>query len=155
MVSDMTGLDVANASLLDEGTAAGEAMLLCYSTANRKKNVFFVDSNCFPQTIAVVKTRAEGFGIQVIVQDFDKFDFNAHKDNVMGVLIQYPNMHGEINEYFAFCEEAHKHGALVCCATDLMSLALLRPPGEFGADIAFGNSQRFGIPLGTLYHSRF
>jgi glycine dehydrogenase len=110
--------------------------------------VFFIDSSTFPQTIACVKTRAEGFGIQVIVGDYDKFDFAAHSGNLMGVLIQYPNVLGEVNEFFAFCEQAHKHGALVTCATDLLSLALLRPPGEFGADIAFGNSQRFGVPLG-------
>ncbi|KAJ3364898.1 hypothetical protein HDU91_002385 [Kappamyces sp. JEL0680] len=134
MVADMTGLEVANASLLDEGTAAGEAMLLCYAAANRKKNG--------------THTRAEGFGIQVVVEDFKKFDFAAYSGNVVGALIQYPNANGEVHEYKTFCEEAHKHGALVACATDLMSLALLRPPGEFGADIALGNSQRFGVPLG-------
>lgn len=110
--------------------------------------VFFVDSQTFPQTIECLRTRAEGFGIQVIVGDYGEFDFAAHSGNLMGVLIQYPNVLGEVHELFAFCEEAHKHGALVTCATDLLSLALLRPPGEFGADIAFGNSQRFGVPLG-------
>jgi glycine dehydrogenase len=95
-----------------------------------------------------VKTRAQGFGIQVVVEDFKKFDFSSHSGNVVGALIQYPNADGEVHEYKAFCDEAHKHGALVACATDLMSLALLRPPGEFGADIALGNSQRFGVPLG-------
>ncbi|KAJ3308898.1 glycine decarboxylase subunit P [Boothiomyces sp. JEL0838] len=148
MVTNLTGLDVANASLLDEGTAAGEAMLLCYATANKKKNVFFVDSNCFPQTIACVQTRAEGFGIKVVVEDFKSFDFAKHNGNVVGALVQYPNVNGEVHDYEAFCAEAHKNGALVACATDLMSLALLKPPGEFGADIALGNSQRFGVPLG-------
>ncbi|KAI8894959.1 glycine cleavage system P-protein-domain-containing protein [Globomyces pollinis-pini] len=148
MVTNLTGLDVANASLLDEGTAAGEAMLLCYSAANRKKNVFFVDSACFPQTIACLQTRAEGFGIQVVVQDFKSFDFAAYSGNVVGALIQYPNANGDINDYEAFVKKAHENGALVACATDLMALALLKPPGEFGVDIALGNSQRFGIPLG-------
>ncbi len=88
MVQDLTGLPIANASLLDEGTAAGEAMLMCFSASNRKKNKFFIDEKCHPQTIACVETRAQGFGIEVIVGDFQKLDFNAHKDQVMGVLIQ-------------------------------------------------------------------
>jgi glycine dehydrogenase len=140
MVCDLTGLDVSNASLLDEGTAAG--------AANKKKNIFFVDKNCFPQTIECVKTRAQGFGIQIIVEDFKTFDFSKHSGNVVGALIQYPDIKGEIHEYEHFVSEAHKHGALVACATDLMALALLKPPGEFGVDIALGNAQRFGVPLG-------
>ncbi|KAI9004209.1 glycine cleavage system P-protein-domain-containing protein [Gaertneriomyces semiglobifer] len=148
MVCDMTGLPVANASLLDEGTAAAEAMMMCFAAGKRKKNLFFVDQACHPQTIACVKTRAEGFGISVIVGDFERFDFAANKNNVMGVLIQYPTTDGRVIDYRAFTEKAHAHGAMVTCATDLLALALLKPPGEFGADIAFGNSQRFGVPLG-------
>ena len=148
MVQELTGLDISNASLLDEGTAAAEAMLLCYSAANRKKNVFFVDSQCFPQTIACVKTRAEGFGIQVIVGNYQKFDFASHSGNVVGALLQYPNQTGSVEDYECFVKTAHDNGALVACATDLLALTLLKPPGEFGVDIAFGNSQRFGVPLG-------
>nr|KAJ3418017.1 hypothetical protein HK105_000476 [Polyrhizophydium stewartii] len=148
MVQELTGLDIANASLLDEATAAAEAMLICYSQANRKKDVFFVDHNCLPQTIACVKTRAQGFGINVVVGDFETFDFAAHKGKVAGALIQYPSQFGEVSNYEAFVKRAHDNGALVACATDLLALALLKPPGEFGVDIALGNSQRFGVPLG-------
>jgi glycine dehydrogenase len=148
MIADLTGLDVANSSLLDEGTAAAEAMILAFANSNKRKNVFFVDSQCFPQTIACVKTRAVGFGIQVVVCDFKDFDFTKYEGNVFGVLIQYPNQTGEVHNYEEFVQEAHKNGALVACATDLMALTLLKPPGEFGADIALGNSQRFGVPLG-------
>ncbi|KAJ3174385.1 glycine decarboxylase subunit P [Geranomyces variabilis] len=148
MVCDLTGLPVANASLLDEGTAAAEAMIMCFAQGKRKKNIFFVDQACHPQTIACVKTRAEGFGIQVVVGDYEKYDFVANKGNVMGVLIQYPTTDGRVLDYETFVQKAHENGAMVTCATDLLALALLKPPGEFGVDIAFGNSQRFGVPLG-------
>ncbi|KAJ3068109.1 glycine decarboxylase subunit P [Podochytrium sp. JEL0797] len=148
MIQDFTGLDIANASLLDEGTAAGEAMLMCFSAFNRKRNVFFVDERTFPQTIGVLKTRAEGFGIEVIVGDYEKFDVETHKDSLMGVLLQYPNNEGSILDYSSFSKKVHDNGGLVTVATDLLACALIKPPGEFGADIAFGNSQRFGVPLG-------
>ncbi|KAI9101980.1 glycine cleavage system P-protein-domain-containing protein [Phlyctochytrium arcticum] len=148
MVSDFTGLPVANASLLDEGTAAAEAMIMCFAAGRRKKNIFFVDQACHPQTIACVKTRAEGFGIQVVVGDYEKYDFAANKGNVMGVQIQYPTTDGRVLDYESFVQKAKENGAMVTCATDLLALALLKPPGEFGVDIAFGNSQRFGVPLG-------
>lgn len=148
LITDMTGMDVSNASLLDEGTAAAEGMLLCYSAANRKKNVFFVDEKCFPQTIACVQTRAVGFGIKVVVGDFKTFNFESHSGNVVGALVQYPAADGQVVDYEEFVKSAHANGALVACATDLLSLALLKPPGEFGVDIALGNSQRFGVPLG-------
>jgi glycine dehydrogenase len=148
MVSDLTGLDVANASLLDEGTAAAEAMVLAYSQSNKKKNVFFVDANCFVQTIECVKTRARGFGIEIVVADFRNFDFKKYDNNVCGILVQYPNQNGEVIDYESLVHEAHEHGALVACATDLLALTLLKSPGEFGCDIALGNSQRFGVPLG-------
>ncbi|KAI8921627.1 glycine cleavage system P-protein-domain-containing protein [Entophlyctis helioformis] len=148
MVQELTGLDIANASLLDEGTAAAEAMLLCYSSANRKKNIFFVDETCFPQTISCVQTRAQGFGIQVVVGNYETFDFAAYNGNVVGALIQYPNQFGTVANYESFVKRAHDNGALVACATDLLALTMLKPPGEFGVDIALGNSQRFGVPLG-------
>jgi glycine dehydrogenase len=149
MVCDLTGLDLANASLLDEGTAAAEAMAVAFtSSKNRKKNLFFVDSATFPQTIACIKTRAVGYGVEVIVGDFKTFDFQKYSERLFGTLIQYPNLNGEVIDYQNFVDDCHKHGALVACATDLMALTLLKPPGEFGVDIAFGNSQRFGVPLG-------
>ncbi|KAJ3192800.1 glycine decarboxylase subunit P [Irineochytrium annulatum] len=145
MVEDLTGLPIANASLLDEGTAAGEAMVMCFTAFNRKKNIFFVDERTFPQTISVVKTRAEGFGIQVVVGDYQTFEMT---DKVMGVLVQYPNTEGAVLSYDPFVKKVHAAGGLVTVATDLLACTLLKPPGEWGADIAFGNSQRFGVPLG-------
>src|ERR1035441_398912 len=143
MVIDMTGLDVANASLLDEATAAAEAMTLCHSL-KQGRNVFFVSADCHPQTIDVVKTRAGALGIDVVVGDHQTFQFN---DKVCGELVQYPNTFGEILDYSGFVEQAHAAGALVAVAADLLSLTLLRPPGEFGADVALGSAQRFGVPL--------
>ncbi|KAJ3373311.1 glycine decarboxylase subunit P [Allomyces arbusculus] len=148
MVTDLTGLPVANASLLDEGTAAAEAMLMCWSAAKRAKNTFFVDANVFPQTLAVLQTRAEGFGIKVVVGDYQTFDVDAIKDDLMGALVQYPAADGSIHDLKAFTAKLHAHKAQVCCATDLLALTLLTPPGEWGADIAFGSAQRFGVPLG-------
>ncbi|KAI9022560.1 glycine dehydrogenase [Hyaloraphidium curvatum] len=148
MVSDLTGLPVSNASLLDEGTAAGEAMLVCFSHAARKKRTFFVDAACHPQTIACVQTRAEGFGIDVVVAPHASFDFAAAKGDLMGVLIQYPDTYGTVTDFEALTARAHEAGALVVCATDLLALTMLKPPGEFGVDIAVGNAQRFGVPMG-------
>jgi glycine dehydrogenase len=145
MVADLTGLEVANASLLDEGTAAAEAMNMCYGLCKSDARAFFVSEMCHPQTIEVVKTRAWAKGIEVIVGDHESFDF-AHP--VFGVLLQYPATDGAIVDYAAFIERAHANGALVTVAADLLSLTLLKAPGEFGADIAVGNTQRFGVPLG-------
>ncbi len=144
LVIDLTGLQVANASLLDEGTAAAEAMTLCHGL-KQDRNVFFVSSECHPQTIEVVKTRASALGIEVSIGDFQTFQFN---EQTFGALVQYPNTFGEIHDYTAFVEQAHAAGALVAVAADLLSLTLLRPPGEFGADVAIGSAQRFGVPLG-------
>jgi glycine dehydrogenase len=144
MVIDLTGLQVANASLLDEATAAAEAMTLSHGL-KETRNVFFVSADCHPQTIDVVKTRAAALGIEVIVEDHEPFEFS---DRVFGALVQYPNTYGQIHDYSAFVEKAHAAGALVTVAADLLSLTLLRPPGEFGADIAVGSAQRFGVPLG-------
>ncbi len=147
MVCDLTGLDVANASLLDEGTAAAEAMTLCQRAQKRSSqaDTFFVSEKCHPQTIEVVRGRAEPLGIKLVVGDHASYEFD---NNTFGALIQYPDTEGNITSYDDFCEQAHNVGALVVVATDLLALTLLRAPGEFGADIAIGNSQRFGVPLG-------
>src|SRR5467141_1935077 len=147
MVSDLTGLEIANASLLDEGTAAAEAMHLTEAvTKHEGKLTYLIDTNCHPQTIAVVRTRAAARGIDVVVADPGAFNFQQGK--VIGALIQYPATDGAIRDYRPLCETAHAAGALVTAATDLLALTLLTPPAEWGADIAVGNSQRFGVPLG-------
>ena len=145
MVMDLTGMEIANASLLDEGTAAGEAMQLAHGEAKGDANVFFVSELCHPQTIDVVKTRAWPLGIEVVVGDHETFDLSG---NVFGVLLQYPATDGRVLDYAAFAETAHAVGATVVVAADLLSLALLTPPGEWGADVVVGNSQRFGVPMG-------
>ncbi len=144
MIADLTGLDIANASLLDEATAAAEAMHLCHD-AQPARNVFFVSAACHPQTIDVVKTRALPLGVEVVVGDHETFAFT---DRVFGAVVAYPATFGGIVDYTEFTARAHAAGALVAVAADLLSLTLLRPPGEFGADIAFGSAQRFGVPLG-------
>ncbi len=147
MISDLTGLEIANASMLDEGTAAAEAMTLCQRMLPRRSNanIFFVSDRCHPQTIAVVQTRARALGIEVVVGDHEAYDFAGE---TFGVLLQYPTTDGDILDYGPFCERAHALGASVVVAADLLALTLLRAPAEFGADIAVGNSQRFGVPLG-------
>jgi len=146
MVADLTGLEIANASLLDEATAAAEAMHLTRAVSERvAAPVFLVDVGCHPQTIAVVRTRAEAQGIEIVVGDPGRFTFGA---GVIGALVQYPATDGRIADFRALCEAAHAAGALVTAATDLLALTLLAPPGGWGADIAVGNSQRFGVPLG-------
>jgi glycine dehydrogenase len=144
MVMDLTGFQVANASLLDEATAAAEAMTLSHAL-KENRILFFVSSDCHPQTIDVVKTRAAALGIEVQVGNHESFEFTEH---VFGALIQYPDTFGRIIDYSQFVEKAHATGALVTVAADLLSLTLLRPPAEFGADIAVGSAQRFGVPLG-------
>jgi glycine dehydrogenase len=146
MVSHLTGLEIANASLLDEATAAAEAMHLTEAVSSHDgKRVFLVDGGCHPQTIAVVRTRAEARGVEIVVGDPASFTFGG---GVIGALLQYPATDGAIRDYRNLCEAAHAGGALVTVATDLLALTLLTPPGEWGADIAVGNSQRFGVPLG-------
>jgi len=144
MVTDLTALEVANASLLDEGTAAAEAMIMCHGI-HPGREVFFVSTGCHPQTVEVVQTRAKALGIKILTGDPERFEFN---DQVLGALVQYPDTYGEVRDYTPFVARAHAVGALVAVATDLLSLTLLRPPGEFGADIALGSAQRFGVPLG-------
>ena len=146
MIMDLCGLDVAGASLLDEATAAAEAMHMFAGLAeNDEAKVFFVSDLCHPQTIAVVRTRAAALGIEVEVGDHMDFAFGAR---VFGALLQYPATDGKVFDYRAFCERAHAAGARVAVAADLLALALLVPPGEFGADVALGSVQRFGLPLG-------
>ncbi|MDZ7266666.1 MAG: aminomethyl-transferring glycine dehydrogenase [candidate division KSB1 bacterium] len=146
MVIDLTGLPVANASLLDEATAAAEAMTTFYRARHEPAGGrFFVSQDCHPQNIAVVKTRALPLGIEIIVGDHEKFEFTPE---VFGALLQYPASDGAVYDYHDFCRRAHAAGALVAVAADLMSLVLLTPPGEFGADAAVGSTQRFGVPLG-------
>ncbi len=146
MVSDLTALPIANASLLDEATAAAEAMALTLAVAQLKGTpVFLVDQDCHPQTIAVIQTRARARGVRIMVADPLGFEF---KPGVVGALLQYPATDGAVRDYRALCERAHAAGVLVTAATDLLALTLLAPPGEWGADIAVGNSQRFGVPMG-------
>lgn len=147
MVIDLTGMDIANASLLDEGTAAAEAMTMAKRAQKRSHtgNVFFVSEKCHPQTIDVVRTRAEPLGYTVVVGNHVSYDFG---DQTFGALVQYPDTEGTIHDLSAFCDRAHAAGALVVVATDLLALTLLTPPGEFGADIAVGSAQRFGVPMG-------
>ena len=144
MVTDMTGLEIANASLLDEATAAAEAMVLMYRSS-KNGDQFFVADDCHPQTIDVLKTRAEPIGIQLVIDSPNKFNFT---DQVFGYLIQCPTTDGKVFDYRVICDKAHQVGAFVAVATDLLSLAIIPEPGSFDADIAIGNSQRFGVPLG-------
>ncbi|HEY9663336.1 MAG TPA: aminomethyl-transferring glycine dehydrogenase, partial [Allocoleopsis sp.] len=145
MVMDLAGMEIANASLLDEGTAAAEAMTLSYGLHKSDAKTFWVSDACHPQTIEVVKTRAIPLGIEVVVGDHRSLDFDRP---VFGVLLQYPASDGAIYDYREFIDRAHAAGALVTVAADLLSLTILTPPGELGADIAVGNTQRFGVPLG-------
>lgn len=145
MIIDLTGLEIANASLLDEGTAAAEAMSMSYGLCKTKANAFFVSNSCHPQTIEIIQTRAKPLGIEVIVGNHQSFEFETA---IFGALLQYPATDGTIYDYREFIKKAHNNKALVTVAADILSLALLTPPGEFGADIAVGSTQRLGIPLG-------
>ncbi|MDD3722254.1 MAG: glycine dehydrogenase (aminomethyl-transferring), partial [Lutibacter sp.] len=150
MVSDLTGLKIANASLLDEGTAAAEAMLMLFNSRSRKKigaNAlkFFVSNEVLPQTMDVLKTRSIPLGIELEFGDHENFEFT---DEIFGALIQYPGKSGQIYDYASFVEKAKVVDAKIAVAADLLSLALLTPPGEWGADVVVGTTQRFGIPMG-------
>ncbi len=150
MVSDLTGMNIANASLLDESTAAAEAMSMLFNTRKRdqvKNNVikFFVSEECFPQTIDVVKTRAKGFGIELVIGNHKEFTPSAE---YFGALVQYPAANGEIHDYTELTNSLHVQNAKIVVAADIMSLAILTPPGEWGADVVVGNTQRFGVPMG-------
>ena len=144
MVCDFTALPISNASLLDEATAAAEAMIMAFRMS-KNGNIFLVSNNCHPQTIDVLKTRSEPLGISIKIQNEDDFVFNHQ---VFGSIIQYPGTDGSVNNFQDITNAAHKESAYVIVATDLMSLALLKAPGELGADVAIGSSQRFGVPMG-------
>lgn len=147
LITDLTGMEIANASLLDEGTAAAEAMTLSYAQQRKKTcQSYFVSERCHPQTIEVIRTRAIPLGIEVIVADHLSHDFETSP--VFGALVQYPASDGEIFDYSDFIAAAHEKGALVTVAADLLSLVVLKSPGSFGADVVVGNSQRFGVPMG-------
>ncbi|MEC9377190.1 MAG: aminomethyl-transferring glycine dehydrogenase [Candidatus Neomarinimicrobiota bacterium] len=146
MVSDLTGLPLSNASLLDEGTAAAEAMIMFFNTTqDQNKTKFLVSRTCHPQTIDVLKTRSEPLGIQLDIQDQNNFNL---KNTVFGVLVQYPDTEGFIRDFSSLCYNAHKNKSYICVATDLLALTILKPPGEMGADATIGNAQRFGVPMG-------
>ena len=150
MVIDLTGMEIANASLLDEATAAAEAMIMIYNCRSRSKkkldaNAFFVSEDCLPQTISLLKTRSEPLGIELKIGNHKTFQFD---ENTFGALLQYPTATGEIENYKKFTEQAHGMDAFVAVAADLLSLALIESPGSWGADVVVGSSQRFGIPLG-------
>lgn len=146
MITDLTGLPMSNASLLDEGTAAAEAMAMCNNILKGKKKTFIIASNCHPQTIEICKTRADGFDLKVVTSDLKDFDYSS--GDVCGVLVQYPGTEGELLDYSEFIKNAHASGVKVVMATDLLALTVLKPPGEFGADIVVGSAQRFGVPMG-------
>jgi glycine dehydrogenase len=148
LVTDLTGLQIANASMLDEGTAAAEAMMLAHRVKlgdSHDPSLFFVSDKCHPQTIDIVRTRAKPLNVSVVTGDHRTYDFAG---KVFGVLVQYPDTTGSIHDFAAFFEKAHAAGALCVAATDLLALTLLRAPGEFGADVAVGSAQRFGVPMG-------
>jgi len=148
MVSELTALPLTNASLLDEATAAAEAMTMFHNSRSKSQiniNTLLVDKECWPQTISVLQTRSMPQGITLLITDISTFDFSIP---VFGAIIQYPNGNGEIIDYSSFVEKAHAHECRVAVAADLMALTLLTPPGEWGADAAFGSTQRFGIPMG-------
>lgn len=147
MVTDLTGMALSNASLLDEATAAAEAMSMCFSLKNQKKKKFFVDSRCHPQNIALVQTRGEALGLTVQVGDVEK-DLDLSKKDFCGVMVQYPNTYGGVQDWTEFNKHAHAHDTMVVGCTDLMALVMMKNLGQQGFDIAVGSAQRFGVPMG-------
>ncbi len=150
MVMELTQMEIANASLLDEATAAAEAMIMMFNTRSREAvkqeaNILFVDENIFPQTLDVIKTRSEPLGIEIKAGNFQKFDFH---NKVFGAIVQYPAADGKIVDYSDFVQKAHNNGSMVTVVADILALVLLKPPGEWGADVVVGSTQRFGIPMG-------
>jgi glycine dehydrogenase len=149
MVTSLTSMDIANASLLDEATAAAEGMVMAFFNTHQKRRTFLVDSGVLPQTLAVLRTRAKGFGINLVVRDaVTALEDQSFRSDLCGILVQYPDVDGSIRDFSALTESVHSAGALVVCATDLLALSMLKPPGEWGADIVLGNSARFGVPAG-------
>jgi glycine dehydrogenase len=148
MIADLTGLPLAGASLLDEATAAAEAMGMCVSIANHKKNGFFASDQCHPQTLALLQTRAAGLGVDLVVGSIDEIDFQHGDGGLCGVLVQYPATDGQIHDYEALAERASQAGCLTVAAADPLALTLIKSPGSWGADICVGSAQRFGVPMG-------
>lgn len=146
MVTDLTGMSLSNASLLDESTAAAEAMSMSFSLLNQKRKNFFVDENCHPQNIALVQTRGEALGMNIIVGKAEEADFS--KKDFCGAMVQYPNTYGGIQDWTPFITRAHAAETLVIACTDLLASVLVKPVGELGFDIAVGSAQRFGVPMG-------
>jgi len=145
MITSLTGMAIANASLLDEATAAAEAMVMSHVQAASKRKTFVVDSGVAPQTIAVLRTRAKGFGINLVVADVSSYELD---NQVSGVLVQYPDIDGRVTDFSSLADKVHANGSLLSAATDLLALTLLKAPGEWGADMVLGNSARFGVPAG-------
>jgi glycine dehydrogenase len=145
MVCDLTGMPIANASLLDEATAAAEAMTLAHRMHKGQESSFIADRKCHPQTLEVLATRAEPLGIDLIIGDVAVM---AHEEKYFGVLVQYPDTEGDVSDFNGLAERVHENKALLCVAADPLSLTLLTPPGEWGADIVVGSTQRFGMPMG-------
>lgn len=146
VIVEMTKMDIANASLLDEATAGAESMYMCYSMHDHKKATFAVSKEIFPQVLTTIKTRAKPIGVNVLMINPEEFDFASNKD-ICGVLLQNPDNLGRVKDYTKLIEKIHKAGVTVAMSVDLMSLALVKPPGEMGADICFGSTQRFGLPM--------
>ena len=146
MITDLTGLELASSSLLDEGTAAAEAMAMAMQIAKGKRSKFYIANDCHPQTIAVVKTRAESIGVEVIVDAADSLDLSD--DSAAGILVQYPTSDGRVECYESLATKAHDNGMVVIAAADLLALTILKSPGQWGADICVGSAQRFGVPMG-------
>jgi glycine dehydrogenase len=146
MVADLTALPLANASLLDEATAAAEAMILCHAAGRKKRNRFYAAEDCHPQTLALLQTRAEPVGIEVLVAPVSAMDFTDEQS--FGVLLQHPSTDGRVVDHTELCQRAHASGTMVVMACDLLALTLVKAPGEMGADVAIGSTQRFGVPLG-------
>lgn len=145
----LTGMDIANASLLDEATAAAEAMVMASVNHGSRKKTFFVDQSISPQTIAVVQTRGKGFGINVLLGDAHGLSQSDIQSlDLCGVMVQYPDVNGLIRDYSPLADAIHAAGGLMTVATDLLALTMLKPPGEWNADIVFGSSARFGVPAG-------
>jgi glycine dehydrogenase len=149
LITELTGLPLANASLLDEGTAAAEAMAMAYASTRMKKHTLIVDENVYPQTAAVIRGRAGGLGITVLEADISNPSIlESKKEDLIGILVQYPRKDGKIVDYRKISDTVHSYGGQFICSADLLSLTLLAPPSTFNADIVVGSAQRFGVPMG-------
>jgi glycine dehydrogenase len=150
MITELTGLPLANASLLDESTASAEAMAMAYAGSKMKRHTFIIDKNIYPQTAAVIRGRAEGLGIKVVETDIiaNPSILSEKKDDLIGVLVQYPRKDGKIVDYKNISDTVHSYGGQLICSADILALTVLAPPSMFNADIVVGSAQRFGVPMG-------